>query len=103
MVLQDSQEASVHTHYSLVSAQPQTMSKPRGPFRPASQYPADPYAQSSSQRTSLAASERSSRAHRRAPWSLDLDALDTLSEPQKSAILILGGSYRQHLSLAPLT
>ncbi|CAE6422902.1 unnamed protein product [Rhizoctonia solani] len=76
------------------------MSKPRGPFRPASQYPADPYAQSSSQRTSLAASERPSRAHRRAPWSLDLDALDTLSEPQKSVILILGDP--SPLALKPL-
>ncbi|QRV91049.1 hypothetical protein RhiJN_19067 [Ceratobasidium sp. AG-Ba] len=59
----------------------------RGPFRPASQYPADPYSQSSSPATS----ERSSRPHRRAPWTLDLDALDSLAqEPTRSAILILG-------------
>ncbi|KAJ1311424.1 hypothetical protein OPQ81_009913 [Rhizoctonia solani] len=62
-------------------------SKPRGPFRPASQYPSDPYTQSQSQGTS---SERSNRPHRRAPWTLDLDSLETLQDSQRSAILILG-------------
>ncbi|KAF8708374.1 hypothetical protein RHS03_03897, partial [Rhizoctonia solani] len=76
------------------------MSKPRGPFRPASQYPADPYAQSQPKGASPGTSERSSRAHRRAPWSLELDALESLSEPQKSAILILGDP--SPLALKPL-
>ncbi|ELU41705.1 hypothetical protein AG1IA_04267 [Rhizoctonia solani AG-1 IA] len=75
------------------------MSKPRGPFRPASQYPADPYAQSQSKGASSGTSERSSRAHRRAPWSLELDALESLSEPQKSAILILGGVSKLAIGL----
>ncbi|CAE6521451.1 unnamed protein product [Rhizoctonia solani] len=71
------------------------MPKPRGPFRPASQYPADPYAQSSSP-----ASERTPRSHKRAPWTLDLDALETLQEPQRSVILILGDP--SPLALKPL-
>ncbi|CAE6425015.1 unnamed protein product [Rhizoctonia solani] len=75
------------------------MSKPRGPFRPASQYPADPYAQNP-KGSSTTASERSSRVHRRAPWTLDLDALETLSEPQKSVVLILGDP--SPLALKPL-
>ncbi|KAG9087182.1 hypothetical protein FS749_003120 [Ceratobasidium sp. UAMH 11750] len=69
----------------------------RGPFRPASQYPADPYSQSSSPTTS----ERSSRPHRRAPWTLDLDTLDTLAQDSsRSAIIILGDP--SPLALKPL-
>ncbi|KAG8748464.1 hypothetical protein FRC10_003597 [Ceratobasidium sp. 414] len=69
----------------------------RGPFRPASQYPADPYSQSSSPSTS----ERSSRPHRRAPWTLDLDALESLAQDNsRSAILILGDP--SPLALKPL-
>ncbi|KAG8678809.1 hypothetical protein FRC09_019524, partial [Ceratobasidium sp. 395] len=69
----------------------------RGPFRPASQYPADPYSQASSPATS----ERSSRPHRRAPWTLDLDALETLAqEAPRSVILILGDP--SPLALKPL-
>ncbi|CAE7146317.1 unnamed protein product [Rhizoctonia solani] len=74
------------------------MPKPRGPFRPASQYPADPYAQN--QGSSHKTAERSSRPHRRTPWTLDLDALESLQDPQRSVILILGDP--SPLALKPL-
>ncbi|CAE6396051.1 unnamed protein product [Rhizoctonia solani] len=83
---------------SLHPASARTMPKPRGPFRPASQYPADPYAQNSS--PSLSTAERTSRPHRRAPWTLDLDALDSLQEAQRNVILILGDP--SPLALKPL-
>ncbi|KEP53177.1 hypothetical protein V565_034750 [Rhizoctonia solani 123E] len=96
-VLQDKRR--VHTRYSTSLTQPtqRMMPKPRGPFRPASQYPADPYAQSQSKRPTT---ERSSRPHRRAPWTLDLEALEGLQEPQRSVILILGDP--SPLALKPL-
>lgn len=82
---------------AMASLHPNSAQRPqvRGPFRPASQYPADPYSQASSPATS----ERSSRPHRRAPWTLDLDALETLTtETPRSVILILGGrSFLVHL------
>ncbi|KAB5594726.1 hypothetical protein CTheo_1873 [Ceratobasidium theobromae] len=74
------------------------MPMPRGPFRPASQYPADPYAQHSAA-PSPATSERSNRT-RRAPWALELDALESLQDPQRSAVLILGDP--SPLALEPL-
>ncbi|KAF8761532.1 hypothetical protein RHS01_00698 [Rhizoctonia solani] len=69
------------------------------PIPPCEPIPADPYAQSQSKGASSGTSERSSRAHRRAPWSLELDALESLSEPQKSAILILGGVSKLAIGL----
>ncbi|CUA76740.1 hypothetical protein RSOLAG22IIIB_02210 [Rhizoctonia solani] len=97
-VLQD-KSASAHSILNELPPSQRThmMPKPRGPFRPASQYPADPYAQTKSSGTST---ERSNRPHRRAPWTLDLDALDTLQEPQRSVILILGDP--SPLALKPL-